>query len=433
MAGIARDSGGRKRITLRFNGKSQSIRLGKCSLKAAEYTRLRVESIVASRLSGAPLDAETSRWLGAIGDDLHARLVRAGLIEPRQQTEAVTLGDLLDRFVEAASVSPATLAAYRQTTESLREHFGDDKPIDAVTPADADGWRKSLVDDGYARATVAKRTNIAKAIFRKAAQWKLLVESPFDHLRVGSQSNPDRSAYVPRETIEAILDACPNDRWRAIVALVRFAGLRCPSELTRLTWGDVNWDRGRLTVRSPKIAHHEGHAIRVTPISAEVRPILMRLFEQAEHGAKRIIPDLAPASNLRTTFLKIINRAGETPWPRLFHNLRASCATDWCERFPAHAVAKWLGHSPMIAAQHYLQVRDQHFAAAAGIDANGGVIRGVNAAQNVALRDDAPKCAEPSRRSDSSEKTGEMRPGATTRTWAQKQKVGGAGFEPAKA
>lgn len=55
------------------------------------------------------------------------------------------------------------------------------------------------------------------------------------------------------------------------------------------------------------------------------------------------------------------------PWPRLFHNMRASCATDWVERFPAHVVAGWLGHSPMIAAQHYLQTRDAHFDLAAGI------------------------------------------------------------------
>src|SRR4051812_49794650 len=71
--------------------------------------------------------------------------------------------------------------------------------------------------------------------------------------------------------------------------------------------------------------------------------------------------------NLRSTFYKIIARAGEKPWPRLFHNMRASCATDWVERFPAHVVAGWLGHSPMIAAQHYLQTRDAHFDLAAGV------------------------------------------------------------------
>jgi hypothetical protein len=41
--------------------------------------------------------------------------------------------------------------------------------------------------------------------------------------------------------------------------------------------------------------------------------------------------------------------------------MRASCATDWAEALPAHVVAKWLGHSPLVAAKHYLQTRDAHF------------------------------------------------------------------------
>lgn len=31
------------------------------------------------------------------------------------------------------------------------------------------------------------------------------------------------------------------------------------------------------------------------------------------------------------------------------------------ERYPSHVVAKWLGHTPKVAAQHYLMSRDHHF------------------------------------------------------------------------
>ena len=37
------------------------------------------------------------------------------------------------------------------------------------------------------------------------------------------------------------------------------------------------------------------------------------------------------------------------------------CETDWVEKYPAHVVAKWMGHSPKIAAQHYLLAREHHF------------------------------------------------------------------------
>ncbi len=41
-----------------------------------------------------------------------------------------------------------------------------------------------------------------------------------------------------------------------------------------------------------------------------------------------------PTTNLRTTLMKLITRAGYEPWPRLFRNMRASCATDWAEALP---------------------------------------------------------------------------------------------------
>ena len=69
-------------------------------------------------------------------------------------------------------------------------------------------------------------------------------------------------------------------------------------------------------------------------------------------------------ANLRTTFTKIIRRAGLTPWPRLFHNLRASRETELVEYYPVQVVTGWLGNTPKIALQHYLMITDAHFEAA---------------------------------------------------------------------
>ena len=40
--------------------------------------------------------------------------------------------------------------------------------------------------------------------------------------------------------------------------------------------------------------------------------------------------------------------------------MRASCANDWAEALPGYVVAKWLGHSPLVAAKHPVQTRDAH-------------------------------------------------------------------------
>jgi integrase len=440
MASVSRDANGTKRVCFTDgDGERRSVRLGRASVKAAESVSLRVEALLQDKELRRPHDAELASWLTELSERMHKRLARVGLVEPRTRAAVVTLGALLDRFDAAASVKPSTRAAYKQTTDSLRALLGAATPLSEITQAHADDWRKSIAepvtvkgDDGkettkqLAPATVAKRVHVARAVFKRAVRWGLIPSSPFADLRAGSQSNPDRAFYVAPEAIRAILLACPDDQWRAILALSRYAGLRCPSEIVALRWGDVNWERGRLTVRSPKTAGHECHAVRVVPIAPELRPILQDLFDRAEPGTEVVVPRLRdPAMNLRTTFGKIIAKAGVKPWPRLFHNMRASCATDWVERFPAHVVAGWLGHSPLIAARHYLQTRDAHFdlatgggtvvAAAGTVEPEGGAQSGAPEAQNAAKHPAAPDRAGSPKPSDEPCFSGVSQAGANER------------------
>lgn len=372
MASLIRDNTGKRpswRVQYVANKRRRSIRLGVMKEAQAQACHAHIEALIGAREANDRLDATTARWLSGVSDAIHKRLAKCGLVEPRVQADALTLGDLLTRFEETLSVKASTSAAYKQATESLRRHIGESTALDAITPVVGDQWRKALSDEGLALATISKRVRVARSVFARAVRWELVARNPLEHIKAGSQSNPDRSHYIPDAHMPAILDACSDDQWRGVIALVRYAGLRCPSEVSLLRWGDVNWERGRLAVRSPKTSGHEGHATRMVPIDPRLRPVLQRLFDDAEPGTEWVIPRLRDASmNLRTTFHKVIKRAGYTPWPRAFHNLRASCECDWVERFPNHVVASWLGHSPTIAAKHYLTTRDAHFSMAAGLD-----------------------------------------------------------------
>ena len=292
-------------------------------------------------------------------------MVGVGLLDAVPDT--MTVAELIEKFLAEADVKPKTRDAYQQTTKSLMKSRGAKKMIDKLTSADADTWRKECVAEGLAKATIAKRTNVAKTIFKKAVKLGIIKASPFEDLKVGSQVNSERSFYVSREVISEVLEQCPNIQWRAIVGLTRYAGLRCPSELQQLKWSDIDWSKKLLTVRSPKTEHHAGHAVRMVPVSEELQPILFELFEMATEGDVLLFPKLVGSSgNLRTSFHKIIERAGHKPWPRLFQNLRGSCETDWVDDYPSHQVASWLGHSPSIAARHYLKHKDLHVQAATG-------------------------------------------------------------------
>ncbi|MBN2023296.1 MAG: site-specific integrase, partial [Pirellulales bacterium] len=152
-------------------------------------------------------------------------------------------------------------------------------------------------------------------------------------------------------------------QWRLLFALSRFGGLRCPSEHLGLRWRDVDWAGGRITVHSPKTEHHEGGASRQIPIFPELRPYLEEVWDQAEPGDEYVITRYRnDNANLRTQLERILYKAGLKPWPKLFQNLRSTRQTELAETYPMHVVCEWIGNSQAVAAKHYLQVTDEHFA-----------------------------------------------------------------------
>ena len=100
---------------------------------------------------------------------------------------------------------------------------------------------------------------------------------------------------------------------------------------------------------------------RAVPLFPELVPYLQRAFEAAEPGATQVIVNKAASYRLAHA----IKRSGVEPWPRRFHNMRASRQTELTEQYPDHVVCTWLGNSKKIAEAHYLQVTDAHFEQAA--------------------------------------------------------------------
>jgi hypothetical protein len=82
------------------------------------------------------------------------------------------------------------------------------------------------------------------------------------------------------------------------------------------------------------------------PIFSERRPFLDDAYELAqEAGAVYVITRTRDSEkNLRTYFLRIIKKAGVKPWPKLFHNLRASRESELAAAYPMHVITAWLGH-----------------------------------------------------------------------------------------
>jgi hypothetical protein len=93
------------------------------------------------------------------------------------------------------------------------------------------------------------------------------------------------------------------------------------------------------------------------------------LVTEAPEGRERVFPEVDGESNLRTTLLKIIARAGVKPWPKLWQNLRASAATDWARSRAEHVATEFCGHTKQVAIENYRMVTDHDYEAAlTGVD-----------------------------------------------------------------
>jgi integrase len=339
-------------------------------MRQADGVKVKIEQLAlsATGVTGV-VDDETVKWLAGLDESFYNKLADVGLVKQR---ESVKLRAFLDAYIaERSDVKPGTSITYKRVRLNLTDFFGDDKPLRDITPGEADQWRLYLVKKKMADDTIRRRCGTAKQFFRVAMRRKLVSANPFEELKSATQGNPQRYYFITRAEAQKVLDACPDAQWRLLFALSRYGGLRCPSEHLALKWGDVDWDKGRMIVRSPKTAHHIGHDSRLVPLFPELLPYLREVFEQAEPRTEYVITRYRQANcNLRTQLERIITKAGLKRWPKLFQNLRSTRETELAERWPEHVVCAWIGNSKAVARKHYLQVTEEHFERAAGIVAS---------------------------------------------------------------
>ena len=357
------------RVIAYLDKEKHCFSLGQVTKKAAERFANNVDSLLNERRCNVTLSREVANWLAGLDDSLYGLLVDKGLAEPRVKAESIDA--FVDSYIEGRTdVSDRRLEKFRQAKYRLIEYFGD-VALCSITAGDAEEYSRWLLKQ-VAATTAQKECQIASQFFRHAYRKEMIPRNPFDGVSVGTATNDERRVFVSRDIVAKVLDACPNWQWRTVVALARYGGLRCSSEVALLKWPDIQWDTERLTVTSPKTKRY-GKGTRVVPLFPELRHFLDEAFTMATEGDSWVVPmlDGQPSKNLGTTFKKIVARAGVDVWPKPFQNLRSSRQTELEQTYPTYVVCKWLGNTPNVAHKHYLTVTEEHYQKAA--EENGGL------------------------------------------------------------
>ena len=364
---IERKSGTSYQIRFYLWKTQRTLSLGsKYTRKQAERIKAAVEEIADAIETGGKVGKATAGFIADMTEDLKARFISAGLLE---ESETVTLAELFKRFLESPSDrKESTERTYITVKKRFFSFFAPDMKPDELTKQDGEAWKKWLKSREYATASIAGCFQRVAAVFNWGIDRGLIESNPFKGIKRGSFENPHRLFYVPMDWYEKLLDACPCQTWRTILALCRIAGLRNPSETLRLTWQDVDFVNGSILVHSPKTEHHEGKETRLIPMFPKLEEELKAQWELTEEGGSPyVIAEYRDnAANMRTQFRRIIFRAGLTEWERTFQNLRASASTDILNENGPEAESAWVGHSEQTARRHYYQVTDAQFQRANG-------------------------------------------------------------------
>ncbi len=205
---------GRKSWRITFlgdDGKQKAIWLGSVPKENAKSFKGFVDKLVAAKRLSVPCDPLTTSWLSGLDDNTYEKLLGVELVEPRVKSAggkpaSTSLAELISRYeVARLKVKPTTRATWKQTKDKLLSFFGERKPIDEITEADAGEWAEWLAVRGrqvgsgnLMASTVRRRSGHAKQFFEFATKKKLIAENPFAGLDSASRANRNKDRFVTR-------------------------------------------------------------------------------------------------------------------------------------------------------------------------------------------------------------------------------------------
>lgn len=280
----------------------------------------------------------------------------------------MTVGEASDHYrkrVEGnARLKPRTKQYYLECAKVLMKSWPELARTDVrrVTKADCEQWAARFA--GCSSASVYNHTiALLRHILEIGVEMGARYDNPASALKRVSER--PKELKLPELTqfdrfVEEIQRA--GGRFSAdaanLVCFLAFGGFR-KLEASFVTWGDVNFDRGEITVRGdPETATKNGE-IRRVPMIPEMRRLLEALRKERADE-----PLHAPVMPIREC-QKAMNRAALlVGMARItHHDLRHLFATRCIESaVDIPTVSRWLGHKDggALAMKVYGHLRDQH-------------------------------------------------------------------------
>ena len=277
-----------------------------------------------------------------------------------RSVEPIRLKAYLDEHLELAAgrLAPRTLGGQRSVIRHFVAEIGEARMLESIRPRDVERWLAARLK-AVKPATANHDLRTLRGIFERGIARGYLRENPFravDRMRE-PEKEPD---VLSTEEIVRLIQACPDERWRAFVVVALCTGMRS-AELCYLEWDDIDLEGGTVIVKSKAEHVTKSRKNRLLPLADSVVTMLRALprtdryvFPAPEGGAWN-------SWRLLRAFKKVTEDAGLTCTVKV---LRATCSTH----LENLAVAQyWLGHASITTTRkNYTRVLPASVREAAG-------------------------------------------------------------------
>jgi integrase len=201
--------------------------------------------------------------------------VKVNAQSPQQQFHAISVGALIDRFMEEYAPKRCrrhTQRNYRGLFENhIRPRWGGEF-VEKVRTIAVEEW---LEDYPHSRQVKSHVRNLMHTLFQAAIRWEMVERNPTELVRQSAKRLKTPRALTSAE-LKLLLDQL-SEPYKAMVMTATCLGLRV-SELVALQWGDLDFET--LTVKVQR---------------SFVRGVLYPTKTEASEGALPLDPHLAEA------------------------------------------------------------------------------------------------------------------------------------------
>jgi integrase len=212
-----------------------------------------------------------------------ARAKRQGA--PVVKSTKVTFAEYADAWLPLQTeLAPRTVGDYREKLARLKKHLGKQRLSD-LNEANLDRAITALKQPYapgkvYAPNTINGTLIPLGCLLDDAVAEGILGYNPLTALKARQKGKRRKGNLIPRarnlkrqrilesDEIDALLDAATSERYRVLLTVAVYTGLR-QQELLGLTWGDIRFEERKLEVRAQLSRPEKGELPERVPLKSE--------------------------------------------------------------------------------------------------------------------------------------------------------------------